>query len=164
MTYRLAPMSPEILVLTVVLLPLPLFFVALAFFYTTPLLLAPALFILVIYAWIWLLSRPTGFVVHPRYLEVTWPLKRREIPRDDIQAVRLIDRQTLRREAGWGMRVGAGGLFGGFGYLWTTKRGLVRMFVSRTDHFVWIERRSERPWLITPDQPDAFVRALSTHG
>jgi hypothetical protein len=164
MTYRLAPMSPEILVLTVVLLPLPLFFVALAFFYTTPLLLAPALFILVIYAWIWLLSRPTGFVVHPRYLEVTWPLKRREIPRDDIQAVRLIDRQTLRREAGWGMRVGAGGLFGGFGYLWTTRRGLVRMFVSRTDHFVWIERRSERPWLITPDQPDAFVRALSTHG
>ena len=164
MTYRMAPMSPEILVLTVVLLPLPLFFVALAFFYTTPLLLAPALFILVIYAWIWLLSRPTGFVVHPRYLEVTWPLKRRQIPRDDIQAVRLIDRQTLRREAGWGMRVGAGGLFGGFGYLWTTRRGLVRMFVSRTDHFVWIERRSERPWLITPDQPDAFVRALSTHG
>jgi hypothetical protein len=164
MTYRLAPMSPEILVLTVVLLPLPLFFVALAFFYTTPLLLAPALFILVIYAWIWLLSRPTGFVVHPRYLEVTWPLKRRQIPRDDIQAVRVIDRQTLRREAGWGMRVGAGGLFGGFGYLWTTRRGLVRMFVSRTDHFVWIERRSERPWLITPDQPDAFVRALSTHG
>jgi hypothetical protein len=164
MTYRLAPMSPEILVLTVVLLPLPLFFVALAFFYTTPLLLAPALFILVIYAWIWLLSRPTGFVVHPRYLEVTWPLKRRQIPRDDIQAVRLIDRQTLRREAGSGMRVGAGGLFGGFGYLWTTRRGLVRMFVSRTDHFVWIERRSERPWLITPDQPDAFVRALSTHG
>lgn len=164
MTYRLALMSPEILVLTVVLLPLPLFFVALAFFYTTPLLLAPALFILVIYAWIWLLSRPTGFVVHPRYLEVTWPLKRRQIPRDDIQAVRLIDRQTLRREAGWGMRVGAGGLFGGFGYLWTTRRGLVRMFVSRTDHFVWIERRSERPWLLTPDQPDAFVRALSTHG
>jgi hypothetical protein len=163
MTYRLAPMSPEIAVLTVVLLPLPLVFLALAALWT-PLLLAPALFILVIYAWIWLLSRPTAFVVHPRTLEVTWPLKRREIPRDDIQAVRIIDRPTLRREVGWGMRVGAGGLFGAFGYLWTTKRGLVRMFVSRTDRFVWIERKSERPWLITPDQPDAFVRALSTHG
>ncbi len=163
MTYRLAPMSPEIAVLTVVLLPLPLVFLALAALWT-PLLLAPALFILVIYAWIWLLSRPTAFVVHPRTLEVTWPLKRREIPRDDIQAVRVIDRPTLRREVGWGMRVGAGGLFGAFGYLWTTKRGLVQMFVSRTDRFVWIERRSERPWLITPDQPDAFVRALSTHG
>src|SRR6266436_8825467 len=91
MTYRLAPMSPEIAVLTVVLLPLPLVFLALAALWT-PLLLAPALFILVIYAWIWLLSRPTAFVVHPRTLEVTWPLKRREIPRDDIQAVRVIDR------------------------------------------------------------------------
>src|SRR6267142_1983026 len=142
MTYRLAPMSPEILVLTIVLLSLPLVFLALAAFWTMPLLLAPALFILVIYAWIWPLARPTAFVVQPR----------------------TIDRQTLRREAGWGMRVGAGGLFGAFGYLWTTRRGLVRMFVSRTDRFVWIERKSERPWLITPDQPDAFVRALSIHG
>ena len=46
-------------------------------------------------------------------------------------------------------------------YLWTTNRGLVRMYVSRTDRFVWIERKSDRPWLITPDQPSAFVRALS---
>jgi hypothetical protein len=164
MTYRLAPMSPGILVLTMVLLSLPLVFLALAAFWTMPLLLAPALFILVIYAWIWLLARPTAFVVHPRAIEITWPLKRQEIPRGDIEAVRIIDRQTLRRETGWGMRVGAGGLFGAFGYLWTTRRGLVRMFVSRTDRFVWIERRSERPWLITPDQPDAFVRALSIHG
>jgi len=40
----------------------------------------------------------------------------------------------------------------------------VRMYVLRIDHFVWIERASEQPWLITPDQPEAFVRALSTHG
>jgi Bacterial PH domain len=163
MTYRLAPMSPDVLVVTLVLLPLPLVFLVLGALWT-PLLFAPAGFILVIYAWIWLLARPTAFVVHSRAIEITWPLKRQEIPRGDIEAVRIIDRQTLRREAGWGMRVGAGGLFGAFGYLWTTRRGLVRMFVSRTDRFVWIERRSERPWLITPDQPDAFVRALSIHG
>src|ERR1700736_6000524 len=103
-------------------------------------------------------------VLLPPPIEITWPLKRGEIPRADIRPVPIIDRPTLRRETGWGMRVGAGGLFGAFGYLWTTRRGLVRMFVSRTDRFVWIERRSERPWLITPDQPDAFVRALSIHG
>ena len=119
---------------------------------------------LAIYAWIWLRYRPTAFVVHPRILDVTWPLKRREIPRDDISAVRVIDRQTLRREVGRGVRVGAGGLFGGFGYLWTTNRGLVRMYVSRTDRFVWIECKGDRPWLITPDQPDAFVRTLSARG
>jgi hypothetical protein len=25
---------------------------------------------------------------------------------------------------------------------------------------VWIERGAERPWLITPESPEAFVRAL----
>ena len=163
MTFRLAPMSPSILVLTAVLLALPLAFLGLAAL-LTPLLLGPAVFILAIYVWIWLRYRPTAFVVHPRALEVTWPLRRREIPRDDISAVRVIDRQTLRREAGWGVRVGAGGFFGGFGYLWTTNRGLVRMYVSRTDRFVWIERKSDRPWLITPDQPDTFVRAMAARG
>ncbi len=160
MTFRLAPMSTPILVLTVILLALPAAFLGLATLWT-PLLLGPAAFILAIYAWIWLRYRPTAFVVHPRTLEVTWPLKRREIPRGDISAVRAIDRQTLRRETGWGMRVGAGGLFGAVGYLWTTNRGLVRMYLSRTDRFVWIECKSDRPWLITPDRPDAFVRALS---
>ena len=39
--------------------------------------------------------------------------------------------------------------------------GVVQMYISRTDGFVWIERASGRPWLLTPDQPDEFVRALS---
>jgi hypothetical protein len=74
--------------------------------------------------------------------------------------VRLIDRDELRRQVGWGMRVGAGGLWGGFGWLWTTRRGIVQMYVSRLDRFVWIERGGERPWLITPDRPEMFVAAL----
>jgi len=162
MTFRLAPMSPVILGLTVFLLFLPLAFLAAAAVWT-PLLAMPALFMLAIYLWIWLRYRPTAFVVHEHTLEVAWPLKRREIPREDIAAVRIVDRERLRREVGRGMRVGAGGLFGGFGYLWTTDRGLVRMYVSRTDRFVWIERKSDRPWLITPDRPDLFVRTLAPH-
>jgi hypothetical protein len=35
------------------------------------------------------------------------------------------------------------------------------MYVSRTDGYVWIERSGKRPWLITPEQPEAFVRALT---
>jgi len=34
------------------------------------------------------------------------------------------------------------------------------MYVSRTDGFVWIERAGERSWLITPERPKAFVRAM----
>jgi hypothetical protein len=93
---------------------------------------------------------------------VIWPLKRREIPREDISNVRLIHGQELRREIGWGLRVGAGGLWGGFGWLWTKRRGIVQMYISCTDRFVWIERANSRPWLITPEQPEAFVRALSS--
>lgn len=69
MTFRLAPMSPSILALTAVLFVLPPAFLVLAALWT-PLLLGPAVFILAIYAWIWLRYRPTAFVVHPRTLPV----------------------------------------------------------------------------------------------
>ena len=109
----------------------------------------------------WLRFRPSEFVVHRGGLEVIWPFKRREIPRHEITDVRFVDGQALRNEIGWGMRVGAGGLWGGFGWLWTRKRGIVQMYVSRTDRFVWIECAGDRPWLITPEQSEEFVRALS---
>jgi hypothetical protein len=74
--------------------------------------------------------------------------------------VRRVDNAELRAMAGAGMRIGVGGLWGGFGWLWTTHRGIVQMYVSRTDGYVWIERGKQRPWLITPDDPDGFIRAL----
>ncbi len=158
-SFRLAPMSPVILIVTLVLLTLPVgFFVAAlagARFHA-----APCFIVTAIYVWIWLRFRPTRFVVHERSLEVVWPLKRREIPRCSISEVRLLNRDALRKEIGWGMRVGAGGLWGGFGWLWTKHRGIVQMYISRTDGFVWIDRKDGRPWLITPEQPDSFVRAL----
>jgi hypothetical protein len=116
----------------------------------------------VIYAWIWLRFRPTRFVVSPAALDVEWPLKRVSIERHTITAVRAIDRDALRREIGWGLRVGAGGVWGGFGWLWTKRRGIVQMYISRTDGFVWIERADDRPWLITPESPARFVQAMST--
>ena len=124
-------------------------------------LLVPALLLLLTYAWVWTRFRPTAFVVHREELEVIWPLKRRRILRADITSVRLVDRRELRREIGWGMRVGAGGLWGGFGWLWTSRRGIVQLYVSRLDRFVWIERGRQRPWLITPERPEEFVAALS---
>jgi hypothetical protein len=159
-SFRLAPMSALILVLTLVLLALPAVFLAQSAVRGGWLTL-PALFLLGIYAWVWLWFRPTLFVVHPSVLEVIWPLTRRQLRREEISEVKLIDREELRRKTGWAMRVGAGGLWGGFGWLWTEKRGIVQMYVSRTDGFVWIERGGERPWLITPEHPATFVRVLS---
>jgi hypothetical protein len=161
MTFRLAPMDFLMRLLTLALLVLPPLFLTIALL-GNALLLIPTVLLIAIYVWIALWFRPTRFVVRPRALEIVWPVRRREIPRDDIATVRLLDKHELQREVGRAMRLGAGGLGGGFGWLWTQKRGIVRMYISRTDRLVWIERRSEQPWLITPEQPEAFVRALST--
>jgi hypothetical protein len=153
-------MCPVIRAFTMIMLLLPLALAVGAAAGPRP-LFGPALLLLLIYGWVWTRFRPTRFVVRPDAVEVIWPLKRRELPRDQISAVRLLSRQELKEQSGRGVRVGAGGLWGGFGWLWTARRGIVQMYVSRLDGFVWIERGTERPWLITPDRPEAFVHALS---
>jgi hypothetical protein len=158
--FRLAPMSRVIRALTIVVLVVPVVlfvFAAVA----SRLLLGPALFVTVIYGAVWFWLRPDRFVVHAGTLEVVWPLRREQIPRADIVGVRLVETRDLRREVGWCLRVGAGGLWGGFGWLWTQRRGIVRMYVSRTDGLVWIECAGGRPWLISPERPETFVLALS---
>ena len=160
-SFRLAPMSPMIRGLTLILLAIPLVFFAAALVGTS-ILVAPAVLVVTMYVWVWLRFRPTMFVVRQDMLEVIWPLKRRQIERENMAGVRTIDNKELRREIGWGVRVGAGGLWSGFGWLWTQQRGIVQMYVSRTSDFVWIEFANGRPWLITPEHPEAFVRALSS--
>ena len=159
-TFTLAPMSGVIRGLTLFLLALPVAFIGSALLGTAPVLFAPGLVLIAIYVWIWMRFRPTRFVVGPDAIDVHWPLKHRRIARSSIQGVRRVDNAELRELAGAGMRVGAGGLWGGFGWLWTTHRGIAQMYVSRTDGYVWIERGAERAWLITPDDPDAFIQAL----
>ncbi|OQW37863.1 MAG: hypothetical protein A4E19_11855 [Nitrospira sp. SG-bin1] len=153
-------MSPVILFVTLALLALPVGFLV-ATMAGARVLVAPCLIVTATYLWIWLRFRPTCFILRERSIEVVWPLKRREIRRNSISGVRLLDPKKLRQEIGWGMRIGAGGLGGGFGWLWTKRYGLVRMYVSRTDGFVWIQQKNDRPWLITPEHPDLFVRVLS---
>ncbi len=159
-TFRLAPMSRGIRILTwlLMLLPAGMMFASVA---VMPGFFAPFLIVCLIYAWVWLRFRPTAFVIRADSIEVVWPWKRRRIPRAGIREAQLMTVADLQREIGWGMRVGAGGVWGGFGWLWTRKRGIVQMYVSRTDGFVWIERRGERPWLITPERPQDFVQTLA---
>lgn len=158
-TFRLAPMSTGIRVLTVLLLLLPAVMLV-GVMLVSRALLGPLVLVCLTYPWVWLRFRPTAFVITPRTVEVVWPLKRRQISRAGIRNVRLIDGHAFRREVGWAVRVGAGGLWGGFGWLWTGRRGIVQMYVSRTSGLVWIERGSERTWLITPERPEEFVRQL----
>lgn len=122
---------------------------------------AIAVLLLSLYGWVWARIRPSAFVVYPDRVEVMWPMKRRTLPRSAIQGVFTVDALTLRNMVGWGTRLGFGGLWGVFGWLWTTRRGFVRVYASRTDTFVWIDCRGRRPWLVTPEDPGMFVGRLS---
>jgi Bacterial PH domain len=157
--FSLAPMSGFIRTLSAALYLLPVGFVVSSLLWGAP-PLGVGLLLSALYVWVWLWMRPSGFVVRPDAIEVNWPLRRRRILRAGIDEVRLIERAALLEITGKCMRVGVGGLWGGFGWLWTQHRGVVQMYVSRSDGLVWIERGAERPWLITPESPEAFVRAL----
>lgn len=111
-TFRLAPMSPIIRSITMLLLTLPLGFLVAALGGAWIHVL-PCFIVLPLYGWIWLRFRPSSFVVTDQSLNVIWPLKRQEIPRETISTVRLLDREELKQEIGWSLRVGAGGLGGG---------------------------------------------------
>ena len=156
--FALAPMSTPVRTLTILI-----FGVALVIVVSTllgaVLLAIPAALMAVLFAWVWLRFRPRSFTVHEAGISIDWPLRHVDIPARDIREVRMADPDELKAEIGWGLRIGAGGLWGGFGRLWTKRRGLVHLYISRTDQYVWIERHRGQPWLITPERPEAFVSA-----
>jgi hypothetical protein len=158
--FPLAPMSSVLRLLTIGLLVLSFIFLWGALFQSQA-LWVPTLLLLGIYAWVWLWFRPTQFVVHAETLEIIWPLRRRHLRCDSMIAVRPMTHSDLEREVGWCIRIGAGRLWGGFGWLWTQRRGLIAMYILRTDGLVWLERQPEQPWLITPEHPAVFVETLS---
>ena len=160
-SFPLAPMSQLIVVLTAVVLALPVVFIVAGLLRPVRfVLLGAAAFVVVMCVAVWLFARPTRFEVSSGELALIWPLRRRVIVRTNIASARVIGRGELKKEIGWAVRVGVGGLWGAFGSLWTARRGSVEVYVSRTDGLVWIERRVGRPLLITPANPEGFLRAL----
>jgi len=157
--FPLAPMSGFIRGLTILLFLLPVAFIVSGLLWGAP-RLSVGVLLVALYLWVWLWMRPSRFTVHADRIEVVWPLRKRTIARASVSAAQQVDRGELRTMTGAAARVGVGGLWGGFGWLWTQRRGIVQMYVSRTDGLVWIERGAERPWLITPASPETFVRLL----
>jgi hypothetical protein len=162
MVFRLAPMSTGLRVFTWSLFPLPALLLCAGLSAPPPVrwvLLGTTVFVVLLYASVWLAWRPTAFELDARGLRIVWPLRRRSIDRADIQHGRIITSSEFRREYGFGVRVGAGGLWGGFGLL-KTRRETFSMWISRTDRFVLVTLRGARPLLITPDEPERFVSSL----
>lgn len=156
----LAPMPGWLRGLSALLLAMPLVLLAFGATVGPTALVAVGAAVAALYAAIWLWLRPAAFEVDARGLLVRFPLRAMRVARSDVVAARALSSADIATELGFALRIGAGGLWGGFGWLWTQRRGVVEFYVSRFDRYVMIERRAGRPLLVTPADADGLVRAL----
>ena len=154
-------MSPLIKGLTIALWLLPLFFGILTLVTREWVMLIIFLILITLYGAVWLWCRPSRFVVEDNYIEIVFPGWRRPIPMQDVSGSRIISQETLGIEFGWAVRIGVGGLWGGFGWLWTYRRGFLEFYISQLDEFVLISRLKGNSLLITPVNPYQLVETVS---
>jgi hypothetical protein len=161
-TFRLAPMTADMRVMTVVVLLVPPVMLVASHSSPAPVhqgLLGVVGLMSLLYLSVWFAWRPSRFDISTRGLSIAWPIRSRQIAASDLGEIAVVGREDFRRDYGRGMRVGAGGLWGGFGLLVTSKETLA-MYISRTDRFVIIKLRNARTLMITPEDPERFVAAL----
>lgn len=161
--FPVAPMSPVIRTLTILLLALPPLFVAVGLHDpgpTRPLMVGVGLLVAGLYLGIWLWARPSRFEVTEDRLVLVWPLRRRAIPRSEIDSTLVVDLAGFRAAYGRPIRIGAGGLFGTFGWLWSRRSGRLDVYATNLGPWVVIERRAARPLILSPADCDGFAAAL----
>jgi hypothetical protein len=162
-SFPLAPMTPGLFAMTAFVLVLPVLFAGLAVA-LPPLPVglvmgASAVGMVALYVGVWCWMRPTAFQVDGEHLTILWPLRRRVIARANVESARIVEADVFRQEYGYGVRIGVGGLWGGFGVL-EMNRVRFSMWVSRQDRYVVVTLRKGNPLLVTPDGAEEFVEAL----
>jgi len=158
--YKTPPMSGSIKVITYIIVALPIPLATFGFINHTPDLYKWSLFLILLSAGVWLWMRPTQYELDGRALTIVWPLRKYVVHRSSISRVRVLDRSEVKKELGSALRIGVGGLFGGFGLLWTRRQGLIRFYITRLDNFVMIDRCNGRSLLISVDDPRGMVKEL----
>ena len=164
-SYALAPMSPLIKGLTIGLWLLPLVFIGVAIASRLKGLGLVGLALILLYGAVWVWCRPTEFVLSPDQLTIVFPGWKRPIQMTEISGFRATSAAGFNQEFGLPIRIGVGGLWGGFGWLWTSRQGLIEFYVSRSKGLVLIDLKVGKTILITPVEPQRFVEegnALST--
>jgi hypothetical protein len=165
-TFEVAPMAVAFILMSGVVLAIPVIFVLIGL--SDPLLrttfVGTAAMVVVGAAGVWFFYKPTAFELEDDALVLRFPLRTIAIPRSDIASARVLSRSELRETLGFAMRVGVGGLFGVFGWLWSTKRSWVQIYVTSTGGWVLVERRAGRPLLLSAKEGAAFAAAVGGSG
>ena len=113
-----------------------------------------AVFLLVVLLITYGLS-PRGFSLGPEGLRIHRPFGAHVLPLGKVRNARRAQPGEL-----CGLRTfGSGGMFGFFGWFWSRKLGHYRAYVTHRRDMVLVE--AERPYLLSPERPDDFLRTLS---
>lgn len=156
----LANMSPLIRGITIILLLLPIIFGIIGILFKQSALNLTAILLILIYSFVWLVCKPSQFIITSNNLQIVFPVWSRNIPIERISNIRIITAKTFTKEFGWAIRIGAGGLWGGFGWLWTKKKGFVEFYISTTDYLIIIEHSNQKKLLITPNNPEQMLKII----
>lgn len=157
-TFPLAPMGLGIRAFSLVLVLLGVGFLVLARFDARVAWL-PAALLLGLAALVWLFFRPARFRLERGALVLDYPLRAKRIALAGLHTAERITPADFKARFRWALRVGVGGLFGGFGWL-RTGEGWVEMDIARTDGMVLLTFTGRAPMLLTPEDPEAFVEAV----
>lgn len=159
-SFMLAPMSPAFRWFTIALWILPFGYMVAGWIWGPSVLGAVGLFLIAVYGSVWFAWRPSYFNVTPTSIDIVSPLWLRQLALDNVANVCLLTKTDFQRKFGRTLRIGAGGLWGGFGWLWTQKQGTIAFYISRQSNYVLVEPKVGKSLLITPEQPQMFVKIV----
>ena len=150
--------------LTVVSWSLPAVFLTLSYFVEavrpTMLVAAPVMVLIYLYVWLW--WRPGTFSLGEGDLRLRFPLRTLVVPLSEVEGCDLWQQADLKSRYGKTTRVGAGGLWGGFGRLRSSSKEWIEFYISRQSDYVHIRRKGTIALLITPERASEFVAELET--
>ena len=73
---------------------------------------------------------------------------------------RVLGCHALEEGVGFAVRVGVGGLFGVFGWLYSSRLGWVRIYATNTGDWLLVRTREGRPLILSPADPEGVQREL----
>ena len=101
--------------------------------------------------------RPIDYNITSDKLVIHRAIKDVIIKREDIRSVQPIHKNQMK----WTIRTfGVGGLFGYYGEFVNSNFGNMTWYATRRDKTVLIETIDDKKLIVTPDQPEAFIKEL----
>lgn len=106
-----------------------------------------------------LYSRPKCFTILPEGMRIDWPGRSRKLPKGAFTEMRLVTSTELGPLT---RRFGLRGLLGCFGWFTSEYMGNMDAYVTRNNGLVYLRLKNRRPLLLTPADPQAFLKTLKT--